>query len=97
MTSGAAPAHTVRTETQAPGIPAPQDLVPDPLGALNAPGAMDNGAPVGREVQLPNAIASSLEAFAKLVGEAVARGDFEGARELIDEAARVEGPCEKKT
>jgi len=89
MTSGAAQADTARTDSQAPDIPACQDLVPDALGALNARGGMDYGAPVGRAVQFPNAIASSLEAFANLVGEAVGRGDFERARELIDEAALV--------
>ncbi len=53
---------------------------------------MENGALVGREVQFPDAIVSSLEVYAKLVAEAVARRDFEGARELIDKAVRAEGP-----
>jgi hypothetical protein len=97
MSSGAAPAHTARMETQTRDIPAPRDLVPDAQGALNARGGMDYGARVGREVQFPNAIASWLEAYAKLVAEAVARRDFERARELIDEAVSVEEPCRKKT
>lgn len=51
---------------------------------------------MGREVQVPAAIRSSLGECAKLVAEAVTRGDFERARELIDEAARI-GPGGNKT
>ncbi len=47
---------------------------------------MENGAPVGREIQYPSVTPSPLEEFAKRVGEAVARGDFERARTLVDEA-----------
>jgi len=45
---------------------------------------------VGRGVQHAGVPPPSLEDFAKRVGEAVARGDFDLARELIDEAARSE-------
>lgn len=66
--------------------------MPEALGALNARGGVDYGAPVGRGVKFLNARASSLEGYAKLVAEALARRDFERARELIDEAVRVAGP-----
>jgi len=52
---------------------------------------MENGAPVGREVQHPGVPPSSLDELAKRVREAVAYGDFELARELIDEASRSVG------
>ncbi len=86
MTPGEASVCTGRTETQAAEIPAPRESLPDAVDALCTRASMDYGAPVGREVQLPSAVASCLEVFAKLVGKAVARGDFERARELIDEA-----------
>ncbi len=58
---------------------------------------MDYGAPVGREPQLPSVPPSSLEEVAKRVGEAVARGDFELARDLIDEATCIEARTARKT
>lgn len=39
--------------------------------------------------QMAERILSSLDECAKLVAEAVTRGDFERARELIDVAARI--------
>jgi len=38
---------------------------------------------------LPSAIPAFLEACAMLAGSAVARGDFEAARDLMEKAARV--------
>ncbi len=43
---------------------------------------MENGAPVGREV-----LHSSLDELAKRIREAVACGNFELARELIEEGS----------
>jgi hypothetical protein len=96
MPYGEAPLRTARTETQATETSAPRDLASHALGAPGAPSSMDYGAPVGREVQVRSAIQSSLGEYAKLVAEAVARGDFEHARELIDEAVRI-GPGGNKT
>lgn len=48
---------------------------------------MGNGAPVGRDVQWPGVTPSSLDELAQRVREAVACGDFELARELIEVAS----------
>ena len=88
MPSGAAPDHTARIETQAPEIPAPPDQLPDAPGSLCAGSSTGNGAPVGRGVQHTSVPPPSLEDLYKRVRDAVARGDFDLARELIDEAAR---------
>ena len=85
---GAAPDHTARIETQAPEIPAPPDQLPDAPGALCAGSSIENGAPVGRGFQHTSVPPPSLEDLYKRVRDAVARGDFDPARELIDEAAR---------
>ena len=87
MTRGDARGRIARIETQAPEIPAPPDQLPDAPGALCAGSSTGNGAPVGRGVQHTSVSPPSLEDLAKRVREAVARGDFDLARELIDEAA----------
>jgi len=46
---------------------------------------------VGREVVASDTEQRVLEAYARRIGEAVARRDFERARELIDEAVRLRG------
>ena len=83
MLPGAAPGQTARIETQAPEIPAPPDPLPDAPGALCAGSSTGNGAPVGRGVQHTSVPPPSLEDLAKRVREAVERGDFDLARELI--------------
>jgi len=57
---------------------------------------MDYGASVGRAIQPRSVPPSYLKEVAKRVGEVVARGDFERARELIDEAVRVGGCIGRK-
>ena len=60
-----------------PGDPAPSVTRP-----LDGPGASD---PSG----LPSPLPSFLEACARLAIEAASRGDFAGARELMEKAERV--------
>jgi hypothetical protein len=94
-TSASAPRVTGHTEAQ------PAQILEAGRGAFStgdAPGAGDgtgNGAPVGRGTKPPNASPAIRAECARLVHDAIVRGDFERAHELIDEAARLERPTSR--
>lgn len=88
-TSAPTPIVTGRTEAQPAGI---LEAGKRAFSAGGAPCGWDdkgNGAPAGREPEPPN-VPSSRAECARLVRHAVAHGDFERARELIDEATILE-------
>ncbi len=57
---------------------------------------MEDGAPVGRAVQYLSVPPPPLEDLAERVREAVARGDLDLARELMDGAASGGRPFRRK-
>lgn len=90
MPPAAAPVPTGRTDSQGLGITEEQDA---PLGAQRSPaasGGMGNGAHMGRG-RLPEGETGSaaLEEFGRQVAAAVARGDFDRARQLTEASIRL--------
>jgi hypothetical protein len=89
MTPSDAPVSTGRTESQRLGITGAQDPPPAAQGAQSAPPGTGNGAHMGRG-RLPESEgeAAALDELGRQVAEAVARGEFQRARELTEDAIR---------
>jgi hypothetical protein len=89
MTLGETPVCTDRTGSQGLGITGAQDPGVAPTGAPAAPFLTGNGAHMGREkLPISEGVLAALEYLGRLVAEAVARGEFEHARALTEEAIR---------
>lgn len=89
MTHREAPLCTARTESQGIGITGALDPAVTPLDAPAAPSSMGNGAHMGRgptHADLPD---GAVRELTDAIAEAIARGDDEGARELVEQAIRT--------
>ncbi len=85
-----APDSTGRRASQGLGITEGEYPPPSASGAPAAPVLMGNGAHMGRgKLPVSEVVASVLEDLGRRVAEAVARCEFERARELTEEAIRI--------
>ena len=85
-----APCPTGRTESQGIGITEAQDPPPGAQDAPVASGGMEDGTHMGRgKLPVSATIAVALEQQGRQVADAVARREFEWARELTEAAIRL--------
>ena len=90
MPPGDALVSTGRTESQGLGITEERDRALGPPDAPAAPVVMGNGAHMGRgKLPVGEATTATLEELGRNMAEAVARGEFERARQFTEEAIRL--------
>jgi hypothetical protein len=90
MPAAHAPVSTSSTDSQGLGIMEAQDPARGAEDAPAAPSGMGNGAHMGRgQLPVSEAVTAALEELGRRVAEAVARGKFERARQLIEEDIRL--------